>query len=138
GGRARIGVTVSTANGLPLAGSAGIDYATSPGSATPGQDYVPAQGTITFPAGTASGSTRWFTVDLKRANAPATAKSFSVRLGGQSKSTVVIGAHGFPYLNARLPIDVRVADLMGRMTLEEKIGQMTQAERGAVTNDPTV
>ncbi|NUR26021.1 MAG: beta-glucosidase, partial [Catenulispora sp.] len=41
------------------------------------------------------------------------------------------------YLNAKLPIPVRVADLLARMTLAEKIGQMTQAERGAVADDPT-
>jgi beta-glucosidase len=29
-----------------------------------------------------------------------------------------------------------VADLLGRMTLEEKIGQMTQAERGVVPATP--
>src|SRR4051794_10570945 len=43
-----------------------------------------------------------------------------------------------PYLDARVPIDRRVADLLGRMTLAEKIGQMTQAERAAVAPDPSV
>jgi beta-glucosidase len=43
-----------------------------------------------------------------------------------------------PYLDAKLPIDQRVADLLGRMTLEEKIGQMTQAERGAVADNPAL
>ena len=33
-----------------------------------------------------------------------------------------------PYLNAELPIVERVADLLGRMTLEEKIGQMLQLD----------
>jgi beta-glucosidase len=42
------------------------------------------------------------------------------------------------YKNARLPVQVRVADLMSRMTLAEKIGQMTQAERGAVTDNPSL
>lgn len=37
-----------------------------------------------------------------------------------------------PYLNPRLPVSQRVDDLLRRMTLEEKVGQMTQAERGAV------
>jgi beta-glucosidase len=37
-----------------------------------------------------------------------------------------------PYENARLPTQQRVADLLGRMTLEEKVGQMTQAERATV------
>ncbi|MFA1546745.1 glycoside hydrolase family 3 protein [Actinomadura chokoriensis] len=36
------------------------------------------------------------------------------------------------YLDARRPVAERVSDLLGRMTLEEKVGQMTQAERGAV------
>ena len=44
---------------------------------------------------------------------------------------------GAPYLNPDLPVAKRVEDLMGRMTLEEKVGQMTMAERGAVTDDPT-
>jgi beta-glucosidase len=43
-----------------------------------------------------------------------------------------------PYQNPRLSIDRRVADLLGRMTLAEKVGQMTQAERAAVSGDPTV
>ena len=33
------------------------------------------------------------------------------------------------YRDASAPIDARVEDLLGRMTLDEKIGQMTQAER---------
>jgi beta-glucosidase len=136
--RVRIGVKVSTLDGQPLTAPVSTDYSTAPGSATPGSDYTPAQGTVTFPAGAASGSTRFITVEVKRDGGAETAESFSVKLAGESKATVVIGAHGFPYLNSRLPVDVRVADLMSRMTLEEKIGQMTQAERGAVTSDPTV
>lgn len=38
-----------------------------------------------------------------------------------------------PYMNASLPVETRVADLLGRMTLDEKIGQMVQAERASVT-----
>ncbi|MCD0159434.1 hypothetical protein IHN57_19480, partial [Deinococcus sp. 6GRE01] len=37
-----------------------------------------------------------------------------------------------PYRNAALPVDARVNDLLLHMTLDEKIGQMTQAERAAV------
>src|SRR4051794_30992665 len=40
-----------------------------------------------------------------------------------------------PYENANLPVQQRVADLLGRMTLDEKIGQMTQAERASVDKD---
>jgi beta-glucosidase len=41
------------------------------------------------------------------------------------------------YLDASQPRDRRVEDLLARMTLEEKIGQMTQAERGSVFDDPS-
>ncbi|MGC7095691.1 glycoside hydrolase family 3 protein [Amycolatopsis lurida] len=37
------------------------------------------------------------------------------------------------YKNPYLPVQLRVHDLMNRMSLDDKIGQMTQAERGAVT-----
>lgn len=40
------------------------------------------------------------------------------------------------YRDPRLSTDKRVADLLGRMTLAEKIGQMAQAERADVDADP--
>src|SRR6266704_3217917 len=50
--------------------------------------------------------------------------------GGQSAS-----ATGQPaYLNPRLPVQTRVSDLLGRMTLPEKIGQMVQIEATQVTD----
>src|SRR5690348_3389153 len=50
---------------------------------------------------------------------------------GQSAS-----ATGRPaYMNAHLPIPARVADLLGRMTLPEKIGQMVQIEVTQVTDN---
>jgi beta-glucosidase len=42
-----------------------------------------------------------------------------------------------PYLDASLPVKQRVADLLRRMTLKEKVGQMTQAERVDVADDPS-
>lgn len=38
-----------------------------------------------------------------------------------------------PYLDASLSIDERVADLLGRMTLDEKIGQMTLIEKDSIS-----
>src|SRR6266508_4338048 len=42
------------------------------------------------------------------------------------------------YRDASLPVSQRVNDLLGRMTLDEKVGQMTQAERGDVAADPSL
>jgi beta-glucosidase len=47
------------------------------------------------------------------------------------------GAARAPYENPRLPVKQRVADLLSRMTLEEKVGQMTQTERYQVYDDAT-
>jgi beta-glucosidase len=38
-----------------------------------------------------------------------------------------------PYLDPSQPVAARVADLLGRMSLDDKVGQMTQAERTAAT-----
>ncbi|MCQ4045255.1 glycoside hydrolase family 3 protein [Streptomyces rubrisoli] len=48
-----------------------------------------------------------------------------------------VGGRTLPYLNPHLPVERRVSDLLSRMTLTEKVGQMTQAERGAVDSDPS-
>jgi beta-glucosidase len=40
------------------------------------------------------------------------------------------------YTDPRAPIPQRVSDLLSRMTLEEKVGQMTQAERASLVDDP--
>jgi beta-glucosidase len=142
GGLVRIGVTITTVDRRPLTTSTNIDYTTAGGTAAAGADYQPAVGTLTFPAGSASGSTAWVTVATKSDGLAETAETVELRLTDRSSSittgTAVINAHGLPYLDSRLPVDRRVADLLARMTTEEKVGQMTQAERGAVTDDPSV
>src|SRR4051794_27178604 len=46
---------------------------------------------------------------------------------------VLPAAAAEPYLDPTLPVSQRVADLMPRMSLDEKLGQMTQAERGSAS-----
>ena len=41
------------------------------------------------------------------------------------------------YKDVSLPIDKRVDDLPSRMTIEEKIGQMTQADHSFLKSRPT-
>lgn len=145
GSQVDVGVRVTTSDGLALAAPAIVDYATAGGTATAGSDYVPAVGTLTFARGTRSGTIQRFDLTLSRDGSPETAETIPVDLTSRSagstaagQATVVINANGFPYLDATLPVDQRVADLIGRMTIEEKVGQMTQAERGAVSGDPSL
>lgn len=44
-----------------------------------------------------------------------------------------LAAAALPYQDPALPVATRVADLLSRMSLDEKIGQMTQPERDSVT-----
>ena len=46
-------------------------------------------------------------------------------------------ASAAPYQDPSQPTNKRVADLLSRMTLQEKIGQMTQTERATVDADTT-
>ncbi|WP_333776834.1 glycoside hydrolase family 3 protein [Streptomyces sp. IBSBF 3136] len=139
GGTARIGITVATTGSAPLDEPVTVTYATrTDGTAEPGRDYTPVSGTLTFPAGTASGTTRTVEVRTLRDKTAEPAETVPLGLtvsGAKAPAEtpqVVIDAHGLPYLDARLPVRKRVADLLGRMSLAEKTGQMTQAERGAV------
>ena len=54
--------------------------------------------------------------------------------GGVVLAPSTAAAQGLPYEDPSLPVATRVNDLLGRMSLDEKIGQMTQAERLSVTN----
>ncbi|BBC32716.1 Glycosyl hydrolase family 3 N-terminal domain protein [Streptomyces graminofaciens] len=101
-------------------------------------DHTATTGTLTFPPGTPSGTTRTIAVRALPDAKPETAETIPVGLTVTGATppaetpTVVIAAHGLPYLDPGLPVRRRVADLLSRMTLEEKAGQMTQAERGAL------
>ncbi|HEV7754694.1 MAG TPA: glycoside hydrolase family 3 N-terminal domain-containing protein [Mycobacteriales bacterium] len=133
-----VGVTVSGPGGAPLADDLTVRYAVGGGTAVAGEDFTAGDGTLTFAAGTPSGTARTFTVRTRGGSAPSVAKTIPVTLTAAgatlapAKATVVINAHGLPYLNPRLPVDRRVADLLSRMSLADKVGQMTQAERGAI------
>src|SRR3954462_15471029 len=63
-----------------------------------------------------------------------TALALLVAVGGASS---VGAARTLPYQDPTLPVNQRVDDLLSRMRLSEKIGQMTQTERYQVYDDPT-
>lgn len=140
GDTAHVPVTLTTSDGQPSTSDASVAWQLVDGTAKAGTDYTADSGTLDFPAGTASGTTKTIDVQTVASSTPAEAKTLTVKLTPTgatltgSSPQVVINAHGLPYLDSSLPIAQRVADLMSRMSLAEKVGQMTQAERGAVGN----
>ncbi|MFK4082592.1 glycoside hydrolase family 3 N-terminal domain-containing protein [Kribbella sp. NPDC020789] len=137
GGTAQVKVAVATTGSTPLEDPVTVAYTTGTGTAG-SDDYTPVSGTLTFPAGTASGTTQTVTVATRKDGAAEVAETIPVNLtvtGAKAPVTqpvVVIDAHDLPYLNPKLPVRKRVDDLLSRMTLAEKVGQMTQAERNAL------
>ena len=51
-------------------------------------------------------------------------KRFSLTFACISAACTMAFAQAFPYQNQNLPIEDRIKDLLGRMTLEEKLSQM--------------
>ncbi|WP_432170742.1 glycoside hydrolase family 3 protein [Streptomyces sp. 1222.5] len=138
GATAQVKVVLATTGSAPVEEPVTVHYETGGGTAEPGRDYTPVSGTLTFPAGSASGTARTVAVPTRRDKAAEPAETVPLKLtvtGAKAPAEtpqVVIDAHGLPYLDTRLPVRKRVADLLSRMNLAEKAGQMTQAERGAV------
>ncbi|MER6333440.1 glycoside hydrolase family 3 N-terminal domain-containing protein [Streptomyces sp. NPDC001034] len=138
GATAKVRVTLATTGEQPVDEPVTVTYTTAGGTATAGRDYTPVSGTLTFPAGTPSGSTRTISVPTRVDKAAESAETVPLKLtvdGAKAPDQtpqVVIDAHGLPYLNPKLPVKKRVADLLSRMSLAEKAGQMTQAERAGL------
>ena len=139
GTTAHVNLTLATSDGGPLAAPVTVTYGLgSGGTAKAGDDFAPFSGTVTFPAGANPGDVQSFDVVTTSAGGSSEAKTIPVALTSDgaavTSARVVINAHGLPYLDASLPVDQRVADLLGRMTLEQKVGQMAQAERLGLTS----
>ncbi len=135
GQSATVHIGVKTSDGSPLAQDVAVGYAPGAGTAVAGTNFDAFGGTLTFPAGAASGSVKDITVTTRATGAPDIARAVVIALtvtgapAPASNPLVVINGHGLPYQNPNLPVPQRVADLMSRMTQAEKVGQMTQAER---------
>lgn len=143
GETATVTLTATTADGTPLAGPVTVFFSTGTGTATGGTDYTETGGAVTFAAGAESGSTQEVTVELLADDVAETTESvplafstttWDVTVAGGA--TVAVVANGFPYLDADRPVAERVEDLLDRMSLAEKVGQMTQAERANVAATP--
>ncbi|MGW0337734.1 glycoside hydrolase family 3 protein [Streptomyces sp. NPDC003011] len=139
GGTAAVRLTVATTGSAPLGEPVTVAYGTTGSGTASDRDFTPVEGEFTFPAGTASGTSRTVRVRTLKDRTAEAAETIPFRLtvtGAKAPAEtpqVVVDAHGLPYMNGKLPVRERVADLLSRMSLAEKAGQMTQAERGAVT-----
>ncbi|WP_433572497.1 glycoside hydrolase family 3 N-terminal domain-containing protein [Streptomyces sp. CA-251247] len=138
GGTAKVKISVATTGSGPTEEPVTVAYTTEGGSAQPGKDYTPVSGTVTFPAGSVSGTSTSVAVTTRKDRSAESAETIGLKLtvtGAKAPAEtpqIVVDAHGLPYLDKKLPVKKRVADLLSRMTLAEKAGQMTQAERNAL------
>ncbi len=113
-----------------------------------GTDYTVASDTVVIPAGSPSGTEVMIPIDTIANPDPSVALTINttaactdgcdgVTVSNSDPPTVVINAHGFPYLDPSLPIGERVSDLLSRMSPLEKAGQMTQTLMSVVNNGST-
>ncbi|WP_329123348.1 glycoside hydrolase family 3 N-terminal domain-containing protein [Streptomyces sp. NBC_01465] len=144
GGSAHVKISLSTTGAAPTEEPVTVAYTTGDGTADPAKDYTPTSGTLTFPAGSASGASQTVTVATTKDRAAEEAETIPLALtvtGAKPPAEnpqVVINAHDLPYLNPKLPVKKRVADLLARMSPAEKAGQMTQAERNALKSQSDI
>lgn len=135
GQTATVELALTTTSGEPTAETVEVDWATAAGTALAGTDFTAGSGTLTFPAGTESGTTQEIQVATQAREGGSEALDVEITLAADgvslpdTRTRVVINAHDLPYLDAALPTAQRVADLLGRMSQAEKVGQMAQAER---------
>jgi beta-glucosidase-like glycosyl hydrolase len=131
-----------------LAGAAVADTRVLQSTAVSGVDYTVPSNTVVIPAGSASGTEVTIPIDTLPNPNPSVALTINmtaactvgctgVTVNNNDPPTVVINAHGFPYLDSSLPIAARVADLMSRMTLFDKVAQMTQTNMTVLGNGTT-
>ena len=141
---ANLDVALTTTDGEPTTAPVEVTWATGAGTAVAGTDYEAASGTLAFPAGTESGATQPVEVTTLARDGASEALTVPIELSAdgvsppETQPRVVVNAHGLPYLDETLPTDERVADLVGRMSLSEKAGQMAQAERLGLTSDEQI
>ncbi|WP_255952156.1 glycoside hydrolase family 3 N-terminal domain-containing protein [Streptomyces odontomachi] len=140
GDAAQVKISLTTSGDAPTKAPVTVAYRTDGGTAAPGTDYRPVSGTVTFPAGSSPGASRTVTVPTEASDHARTARTIALELdvtgatAPRQTPRVVVDAQHMPYLDASLPIRDRVSDLLGRMSLADKVGQMTQAERAAIKN----
>lgn len=68
-----------------------------------------------------------------QAGTPAAVPTPTPAVTAAPTATATANIHKYPFQDASLPVEERVKDLLGRMTLQEKAGQMVQVDIGNVS-----
>jgi hypothetical protein len=111
GASASARVQLTTASGGPLASPVTVQYATVDGSAVAGQDYVPASGTLTIPAGTPSGTLLPITVMVLDDALDEDEEAFSIVLANAAGAALEApSSHTIAIVDADPPPSVSAAD----------------------------
>ncbi|MDM8530345.1 CIA30 family protein [Anaerolineales bacterium HSG25] len=114
--------------------------------ATAGSDYTPVSGTLTFKTGDPAGTAKSITIETLTDDTGEVGEAIrltlsdpvNAELGDYDILDLYISAHDLPYLDPALPVAQRVTDLLNRMSIAEKAGQMTQIQQGALSSKPEV
>lgn len=93
GGPALVAVGLATSDGQLATLLSSVSYATGDGSATAGSDYTATAGTLSFPAGTASGSAQNLSLPILNDFVVEGLEGFTVSLSSPSGATLGLAAH---------------------------------------------
>lgn len=90
---AALSVVLTTSDGLPSIGAVTVGYATVDGTAQGGRDYTTVSGSLSFPAGTPSGTALTVTIPVLGDFFAEGEESFTVQLGNPMGALLATGVH---------------------------------------------
>jgi YD repeat-containing protein len=119
-------VVLSTRRGVATTHAVTVDYATGGGTATPGVDYTPRTGTLTFPRGWTSGNSQSITLLVFNDRAVEPDETFGLTLANATPGT---GTGHTSHTVTILDDDPVVSFVLPGQTVDEGIGQVTPVVR---------
>lgn len=86
-------VVITTSDGLPSIGTVTVSYSCADGTAAAGQDYTSVSGSLSFPAGTPSGTVLNIAIPLLDDFMVEGAESFTIHLGAPAGASLATAVH---------------------------------------------